>query len=349
MQRAARRSLAIAAALLIALGVWHTADRSVSRSASLRDAVLDLDARVALRPRRACEPRAAHWEPIASGSAPRLDASARFVWFETGGADGRRQIGRYERATRSLACLTCDEPGNNRRPAPHPSGRAVLFDTDRFAGLARPLDRELMVKITDGPARPARRLTWDAARDTHAIYDPSGLGVAWSRYALAGRVLRAQLKLGHGSLSLGSHELLARGGLAPLRPLAWSSDARSLVLAGGFALAPWALRVDYASEAPARALPAASAFDAGVSFSADGSLQLRAERTQGATRAWLEDASGETRELMLGELRSWGEPTGVALAPDADAFVLAQRRAGEERIWWVRLACASDDATGATR
>jgi len=349
VRRTARRSLFFAVTVLVAVCVWHTSDRGLARSAVLRDAVLDLDARVALRPRNACDARAEHFEPIASGSAPRLDADARFVWFETAGGDGRRQIARYERATNALGCVTCDEPGNNRRPAPHPSARAVLFDTDRFAGAGRPFDRELMVRIVDGPARPSRRLTWDRAQDTHAIYDPSGLGVAWSRYAVAGRVLRAPVKLGHGSLSLGSGELIARGGLAPLRPLAWSPDARSLALAGGFDAAPWALLADLASETPARALPASSAFDTSLSFSADGSLLLRAERAPGATRVWLGEASGEPREIALGALAAWGEPTGVALAPDVDAFALAQRRRGEERIWWVRLACSPDEAAGAAQ
>ncbi|HEU4430302.1 MAG TPA: hypothetical protein VFT98_16195, partial [Myxococcota bacterium] len=286
---------------------------------------------------------------IAEGSAPRLDAAARYVWFETAGDDGRRQIARYERETHALLCLTCDEPGNNRRPAPHPSARAVLFDTDRFAGAGRPFDRELMVRVVDGPTRPSRRLTWDAARDSHAIYDPSGLGIVWSRYAIAGRVLRAPVKLGHGSLSLGPPEVLARGGLAPLQPLAWSPDARSIALAGGFEPAPWALIADLASDRPARALPATSAFDASVSFSADGSLLLRAERSHGGTRVWLGEASGDLREIALGALEAWGEPTGVALAPDADAFALGQRRGREERIGWVRLACSAGEAAGAAQ
>ena len=351
MRHAARKLLMSVAVLFVAGAVWHTSDRGLSRSAALRDAVLDLDSRIALRARRKCEPRVASFEPIGAGGAPRLDADARFVWFETTGNDGHRQIARFERATKKLQCLSCGEPGDNRRPAPHPSARAVLFDTDRFAAAARPFDRELMVLITDGPPRPSRRLTWDAARDTHALYDPSGLGIVWSRFAFAGRALRAPLKLGHGSLALGRGELLARGGFAAVRPLAWSADARSLALAGGFSFAPWALLADFAIDAPARALPAASAFDASVSYSADGSLLARTERDGAATRLWLGDTRGQPTEIALASLGAWGAPNGIALAPAGDGFALAQRRGAEERLVWAQLACQPErsERVGATQ
>jgi hypothetical protein len=327
---------------LFAAVIWHAADRGASRNELLRDAVLDLDARVALHARVACEPRVARASPLAAGSAPRLDAEARFVWFEAAGPDGRRQIHRVERATHALVCLTCGEAGNNRRPAPHPTARAVLFDTDRFASWLRPIDRELMVLATDdGPARPSRRLTWDAARDTHALYDPSGLGVAWSRYAISGRAVRAPIELGHGSLSLGRIEVLARGGLAPVTPIAWSADARAFAFAGGFSFARFSEIADFAREA-SLALPAASAFDDSVSYSADGSLFARAERAGRATRVWLGETGAAPAEIALGELSAWGEPMGIALAPDGSGFALAQESAREERIVWAALACAHE-------
>jgi hypothetical protein len=55
---------------------------------------------------------------------------------------------------------------------------------------------------------------------------------------------------------------------------------------------------------------------------------------------WLTRESDEPLAISLGELAGWGEPTGIALSPDADAFALAQRRGGEERIVWAELACA---------
>jgi hypothetical protein len=320
--------------------LWHFADRGVAFGPALRDAVLDLDARVALEPSSACEPRVASWSALAAGAAPRLDAAARFVWFEARAADGRRQVHRYERATRGLACLTCAEPGENRRPAPHPTARAVVFDTDRFASWRRPFDRELMVLATDGVARPSRRLTWDAARDTAPLYDPSGLGIAWSRRTLAGRAVRAPIRLGHGSLSLGRTELLARGGFAEVSPIAWSPDARALALARG-APPPHSVElVDYATRS-ARTLPPASAFAASISFSADGSQLARAERAEHGTSVRRGPTSGGgSEEIALGELATWGEPTGIALAPAADAFALGQRSAtGEERIVWAQLTC----------
>jgi hypothetical protein len=328
---------------LVALAVaalWHLADRGAAHGPALRDAVLDLDAHVALQPRADCAPRVASADVVAAGAAPRLDAAARFVWFEADAPDGRRQVHRFERATRALACLTCCEAGENRRPAPHPTARAVVFDTDRFASWRRPFDRELMVLATDdGPARPSRRLTWGTARDSAAIYDPSGLGIAWSRHGLAGRAVRAPIRLGHGSLSLGRVELLARGGFAPVTPLAWSPDARALAFASGVGPLRSAEIVDYGAGA-SRSLPAASAFDASVSFSADGALRARAEHRAGGTRVWLEASEGDPQEIALGALAAWGEPTGVALAPRGDAFALGQRSAaGAERIVWAQLSC----------
>jgi hypothetical protein len=54
----------------------------------------------------------------------------------------------------------------------------------------------------------------------------------------------------------------------------------------------------------------------------------------------LGETRGEAAEIALGELAGWGPPAGLALAPDGDAFALAQMRGNEERIVWARLACA---------
>jgi hypothetical protein len=56
---------------------------------------------------------------------------------------------------------------------------------------------------------------------------------------------------------------------------------------------------------------------------------------------WLGDTDAAPSEIALGaELAAWGAPAGIALAPDGDAFALAQARAGEERIVWAELSCA---------
>lgn len=316
---------------LTAALAWHLADRGVEHGDALRDAVLDLDARVPLRERLACDPRVVASNAIAAGVAPRLDAEARYVWFEGAGPDGRRQVQRFSWRTREVECLTCGEAGNNRRPAPHPTARAVLFDTDRFASALRPLDRELMVLTTNPaqPPRPSRRLTWDAARDTHALYDPSGLGLVWSRWALAGRTQRALIRFGHGSISLGKPEALARGGFGTARPLAWSPDARSFAVAA----AGRAQLVDFAGGSNALETEH-------VAFSADGTLVARAEGSAQGTRVVLGDARGDVREIALGDLAGWGAPAGIALAPDGEAFALAQLRGNEERVVWAQLDCA---------
>ncbi len=49
------------------------------------------------------------------------------------------------------------------------------------------------------------------------------------------------------------------------------------------------------------------------------------------------------QELELGELGTWGSPTGIAAEPDGRGFVLGQRRAStegvEERLLAVELDC----------
>ena len=50
------------------------------------------------------------------------------------------------------------------------------------------------------------------------------------------------------------------------------------------------------------------------------------------TRVELGATDGERAELELGEVASWGVPTGIALLPDASGFVLGQRSEAGERI-----------------
>jgi hypothetical protein len=341
---ATKRRLGLALlAVSAALGALHLSGRGVSDAPQLRAAVLDIDSRVALAPLARCEPRVASVEAIASGRGPRLDAGARFVWFEAAGPDGRRQVQRFDRTSRAVTCLTCGEPGNNRRPAPHPTARAVVFDTDRFASWQRPFDRELMVLATEGPARPSRRLSWDAASDTHPLYDPSGLGVVWSRAALGVKLVRARIRIGHGSLSLSEPLAIVGGGLAPIAASAWSADGRALALGSGFAFAAHAELVDLGTGAR-EPLPAASAFHGSVSFSADGSQLVRAERGRDGSgwRVLLGERGGALREVLGTDGRD--VPTGIALAPDARGFALGMQRGAEEWIDWVALACEPQPA-----
>ena len=352
----------------VALGYGLLAPAAEAPDATLRAAVWDIDSRVALRTRASCSPRAAAVTPLADrGAAPRLAADGKSVWFEARAEDGRFQIHRVE-AGGPVRCWTCGEPGNNRRPAPHPTGEAVLFDTDRFASWRRPDEREVMLVSSRGeerPRHPARRLTYRPGPDDHAFYDPSGAGFVWSsggdgRFA----VLRASIQSGHGGLLLSPPLMLAGARLAWIVPLAWSPDARSLALARGQPLAPLAGERSDPASATRRALPD-GLVPGSVSFSADGSVMAVAstapagatrllpgwlgnliarwptQRRAGAegTRVSLGEATGALASVELGELADWGAPTGIALLPDARAFVLAQRGARGERIVRVDLAC----------
>ena len=335
--------------------------------ASLRAAVWDIDSRVPLRERARCAPRAESVTVVVErGAAPRLDAAGS-LWFEARADDGRFQVHRA-RPGEPVRCWTCSEPGNNRRPAPHPRGTSVLFDSDRFASWRRPGDTEVMVvsgRGDEGPRHPARRLTNRPGPDDHAFYDPSGTGLVWSS-GESGRfeALRASVRSGHGGLLLGRPLALARARAAWLVPLAWAPDARTLVVARGQPFAPLAAeRIDPAT-GERRALER-GLLSGSVSFSADGSVwALASTEAAGATRlvpaalgnvlarfvngsragaegtrVAIGEVAGEPAGVELGPVASWGVPTGLALAPDARSFVLGQRGARGERIVRVELAC----------
>lgn len=343
--------------------------------ANLRAASWDIDSHVALSPRAHCAPRVASLTPLAErGAAPRLGSDGASIWFEARAEDGRFQIHRV-RAGQPAQCWTCGEPGNNRRPAPHPRGESVLFDSDRFASWRGPNDTELMLVSGRGderPRHPSRRLTFRAGPDDHAFYDPSGRGLVWSSGASGHfEVLRASVQSGHGGLLLAPPLVLARARVAWIAPLGWAPDARTLVVARGQPFAPLVgERIDPATGVRSALGP--GLVPGSVSFSADGSVMaLATTAPAGATRlvpaalgnvlarvaspgppgaegtrVAIGEPGAELAAVELGPLAGWGAPTGVALLPDARAFVLGQRGAHGERIVRVELDCAG--AGGAT-
>jgi hypothetical protein len=62
------------------------------------------------------------------------------------------------------------------------------------------------------------------------------------------------------------------------------------------------------------------------------------------TRVSIGEVGGELAAVELGPLAGWGAPTGIALLPDARAFVLGQRGAHGERIVRAELDCADASA-----
>jgi hypothetical protein len=335
---------------------------------ALRAAALDIDSRVPLRTPKPCAPRAAAVATLSPrGAAPRL-AYDGAIWFEALEEDGRYQVYRLAPGAGAV-CWTCAEPGNNRRPAPHPTGPGVLFDTDRFASWRSLAETEVMLMRgsgADGPRHPSRRLTHSPGPDDHALYDPSGAGLLWT-HGGEGRfeVRRASILSGHGGLLLSLPITLFRARSAWIGPLAWAPDARTLVAGFGQPLAPLAgLRLDPASGERRRMAEGLAA--GSVSFSADGRrMALASTSARGAARilpSWLGNAiarlpvqaavaaegtrvalgppEGELVEIELGDAASWGAPTGIALLPDASGFVLGQRGTAGERIVRIDLDCA---------
>jgi Tol biopolymer transport system component len=335
-----------------------------------------VDASVALGPDPHCAASVAATKDLGPGANPVLAADGSALWFDAPGPDGRRQIHRIQLASGERTCWTCEEPGSNRRPHLAPNGAAILYETDRHAGAFAPVNWDLYLTSARGSVSTGpRRLSYDPAPDAFGSFDPGGRLVVWSsgaagRYAIA----TAPLRSGHGGLLLGAPAALVPGGAAWIAPLAWSPDARTLVALRGdpfgvqetFALDPATGRKAPLSRAGAKTVAA--------SFSADGTSLALATTHPAAAAAALPEALGflvgrvaslrgadgarfrgtgvrigapwaqELAEVELGEIADFGSPAGIALAPDARSFVLAQRRsegaeAADERMLRVDLDC----------
>lgn len=342
----------------------------------LAAAVYDLDAAVATHALPSCapEPRAVR-VLLDRGAHPSLSPDGRTLWFDArpAGARSGRQIHRLERASGAIACWTCDEPGNNLRPHAGDTGLGLVFDSDRHADWLHPGDTEVYLAATHR-AMASRRLTFHAGSDERALLGPDSRFVAWSRRD-RGRyqVAVAALRSGHGGILLGEVGVLARGGAEWIAPLAWSPDARSLVVARGNPFAPVAgLLFDPATGSEVRlggglapaasfvadggwlafttaqgghwggVLPAALGFALGPRATALAADQPLLSGTGVRSGAAAEPGTAAALALPPA-LAGWGEPTGIAIEPDGTGFVLGQRRThgsgSEERLVEVTLSC----------
>jgi hypothetical protein len=339
-------------------------------------AIFDLDARVATRALPRCAAAPAEVAVLLErGVHPRLAAAGSWLFFEAADDEGRRQVHRMDTAGGEPQCLTCAEPGNNRRPAPGRQGRIVVFDSDRWADWNAPANTELQhLRVTkDGAPHPSRRLSFNRTRDDHAVLSPAGASLLWSRQA-GGRfsVASAGFRRGHGALLLSKPNAVAVGGAAWTAPLAWSPDARALAIAAGNPLGLLRGEVLDPATGALTELGAALHGAAGVDFSADGGRIAVVEAegaagpgalpggvgvllaalptdwlgaaTRGGTRLRIGDTGSELAVVELGEAGAWGAPAGVASSPDGTWLVLGQRRkqdgTARERLLRVRLDCS---------
>ncbi len=382
-----RGVVAVAFAALV-LGVWNTLaaelDAGVTPVPEARaDALFDLDAKVATRLLPACKPRPRRVETLlARGAHPRFGAEARRLWFDADDAHGRRQIHRLELASGEVSCWTCGESGNNVRPAPGAGDRLVAFETDRHATWRHPANAEIHVVAgaAELPGRRSRRLTIEPGIDSRPVFGPEAAMLVWS-HAGRGRhaVVGGSIRSGHGGIILGGTSVLFSAGAAWAAPLAWSPDARSLVVAHGNPLAPLELVLLDPATGARRGLGADAGY--GADFNADGGWLARTGDVEAGSAAWLPARLGfllgpwatwrSRRAPLLGpggvragpvevgaqaspalqEIEGWGEITGIALAPDATTLVLGQRRreAGgvRERLVRVDLDCATESTEDA--
>jgi len=372
LQRVALHAVApLAVALAAAIGTAGLGAAAPAPTPERARAVYDLDARLATRPRPDCAQQAAASRVLVEqGAHPRLSLADGSLWFDAP-VDGRRQIHRRDAATGAVTCWTCGEPGHNQRPALARDGAAVVFDTDRWKGDGES-GTELHRASTQRPGA-SLRLTRRPGADERPALGPSARVIAWAHRS-GGRsaVVSASLVSGHGGVLLGAPGTLAAGGSRWVAPLAWSPDARTLVVARGNPLGDLeARRID-----PATGEAEPLAFEVGhgpAGISADGGwLALtRGERmpalgvlpasfgTVLAPRLAAVDGhrpllrrtllvtgppSGPLREVPLGKLEAWGEPTGVALDGGGTRAVVGQRRFADgvvrERLVEISLVCA---------
>jgi hypothetical protein len=374
--------LAAAALVLVtsSLGVVALAALTAAFSPALpavseqrAEAIYDADARVITQPLPHCQARVAKSRVLLDyGAHPRLDGTGRYVWFDADTEDGTRQVHRLELDSTRVTCWTCGEPGNNQRPAPQRPGNGMVFDSDRHMSLSEPTNTELYLTTAVGSPRPARRISFHPGSDDHALFMESGV-VVWSRgWGSSYDVVSATIRSGHGARFLGTPGRLFRGGTHWAIPLGWSADLRHLVVGDGQPLRP--LRVtllDPATDA-SQELPGQVAPGSAASFVADGGWLLIATTERAGTASLLPAALGfllprlrpgvvdaghfrttrvrmgepgrEGKTLELGELGSWGHPTGISSDPEGKSFVLGQRRHSganvEERLLEVVLDCS---------
>jgi hypothetical protein len=351
--------------------------RTPEPNARLSAALYAVDAGVVTRPFPVCAaaPKAVG-APLADGAHPALTPDGRFLYFDArvDAEGGRRQIQRLDRASGRVQCVTCGEDGNNQRPSVSASGVSLVFETDRHASRLHPDDTEIYLAAVTPPDRDAeagRRLTFSTTPDERPIFGPGPTMLTWSRREGGRyRVVAAAIRSGHGGILLGSIGTLADGGAQWIAPIAWGADARSLVVARGnpFAAQSGALIDPTTGETRALGDDLAPA----ASLDGDGGwialAATRSRHTAGVLPRWLgfalapwahavdrraplrdetalrlgpaaDPASAQTLALDPA-VAAWGEPTGLAYAPDASALVLGQRDAGgAERLLWIDLDC----------
>ncbi len=365
--------LAIAAA---GAALFAVAPEPSARFSSVLDAI---DAEVVTRPMPACsaEPRAVA-VLLTRGAHPALSPDGAQIWFdaESDADGGRRQIHRLDRATGTVICWSCGSLGNNVHPSISSSGVSLLFQSDRDASWRHPDDTDLYLAAAQRAENPdrGRRLSFTVGPDESPVFGPGPMMVTWSR-RLAGRydVVAASIRSGHGGLLLGTPGVVANGGAEWIAPVAWSPDARSLLVARGNPFAPLALEaVD--PNTLSRRLLATDAALAG-SFDGDGgwfgfattrplqwagvlpralgfalapiAIDWRKReplyRDTGVRSAATEQPASAAAIAIAADLSSWGEPTGLAIEPDGSGYVLGQRRRDDdgvhERLVAIQLAC----------
>lgn len=344
-------------------------------------ALYTIDAGVVTRPLPVCSGEVSGVEVLQErGANPVLSPDGASLWFDAAVAEdgGRRQIHRLDRTNDHVVCVTCGQDGNNVSPSISPSGVSLIFATDRHATWRHPDDTDLYLAAAqrEDKVDPGRRLSFTIGPDESPVFGPGSMMVTWSR-RLEGRyeVVAASIRSGHGGLLLGTPGVLASGGAQWIAPVAWSPDARNLLVARGNPYAPLSVEVvdptRFARELLGTDAAPAGSFDGDGGWLAFGTTKplhwagvlpralgfalgplANLQRSHDALTRDSGARSGATAQAaqavaldLAGEVAAWGEPTGVAIEPDGSGFVIGQRRRDDgedvrERIVAVKLACS---------
>jgi hypothetical protein len=383
----ASATLLVASAGVLALAATGAAMLATEPEPNTRfsSALYAVDANVVTRPLPVCSGEVRGALVLQErGANPSLSPDGSQLWFDAAIAEdgGRRQIHRLDRRSGNVACVTCGQAGNNVHPSVSPSGVSLIYATDRHATWRHPDDTDLYLAAAHREDRsdPGRRLSFTSSPDESPVFGPGPMMVTWSR-RLEGRydVVAASIRSGHGGLLLGTPGVLASGGAQWIAPVAWSPDARSLLVARGNPYAALAVEaVDptrftrellgtdaaragsfdgdggwfaFATTRPlhwAGVLPRALGFALGPIANAQR-VHTALTRDSGVRSGATAQAAQAVALDLTDEIAAWGEPTGVAMEPDGSGFVIGQRRHGagkdaRERLVAVQLVCSQTAA-----
>jgi Tol biopolymer transport system component len=219
--------------------------------------------------------------------------------------------------------ILVDERATHAGPVSwHPNGKSIAFENDP-AG-ARP--GLFLLDLESGQRRRLTTAPDGVVRDASPAFSPDGKRLAFSRYrsGQSGNIML--LTMDDGSLRSFPDSVWGIG-------IAWMPDGRSLLVGGGFGMAPDALKRVPLDSGSAIAIGIAGAGAAHPSVSPDG-RRVVYEQNVSDSNIWHASLETPTR---LGESRSWIASTRhdfePRYSPDGTHILFVSDRTGRRELW----------------